>query len=458
MATRRSGLWSRALARAPLLGFLALASCETPPTAPPDSFGLSVHPAQQWAGGVVEVSGLPGGLLRGDVVLADGDTMELLSMEGDSFTGRLPTAANGPVRIEVRRADQRAGSGETEAFGLEEIRRYPVEFSPYAFVSAVPVEWGLAVTGFGGLEDGRFSDLAWIHLSTGQVRQFSGAIDGPSILKRVGVDPVDGTLYWQWNGGPDLVRRGRIVGGQLLDLGWVERPCCRYGCEPLLDDIWFHFDWPSTCRVTTTPTGDECERWIASEASGEPLRLVRLWSRDVAIVESCCAPPVFHLSTGEIAYSFGPEHPTGTLGRIRVATDEARGLFYIVQRRTREGFKGWEFPVLALRGEDGTIARSFVLSSSFDGDAEPPLPEITHDPGSDVLLIHREDSKALEIRDAASYELRGEVSLASLPPGYIRVPPLIDGDTNRAYLVISLSSPEDPGYGMTAAASLRLLR
>lgn len=437
MKARNSIFAPKAIRRLLLASLPAVFGCESVPTATSDPVELVVSPEQQWAGGVVEVLGLPGGLIRGDVVLADDDTMELVSMEGDAFTGRLPTAANGPVRIEVRRSDQVAGWGVAEAFGFEETKVYPVPLLNY--ITAVPSDWGVSVVGpayKASYGQGPTSPgISWIHLSAGIARQFPGTPDLRA-LYRTGVDPVSGELYWEWDRDSDgsRLRKARVVAGELRDLGWVARPCQRWGCEPLLDDIWINLDDLSTCRIVARPTGESCE-FIESLWGDDVQGISRLHSSDVAMVLDWPAP-VFRLSTGRLAYWLDqwPKRGGGARSNGIVATDERRGVFYFGMVRPHPS---WADSVVlriqTMRGVDGFVVRAFDLSV-------PPRnasSRLAYDPELDLLLVLLGHSSVLELRDPVSFELVGRVELPTEPHSWGDALVLPDVDTGRIFIVFS---------------------
>lgn len=432
---------------------LGLFACDDPPTAPPDPVRLSATPERQWAGAQVELSAAGFEFRETDVVELDGKPVAATPLSAALVRIGLPTTSDGIQEVRIRRDGRTVAEGQVEAFGLQEYRTFPVRF--WDIVSRVPSETGIQLAGRGGDAGASDRAFAWIELSTGVHRTFEDAMGDPSHLYRIGVDPLSGDLYHEWTDGG--VHRGRIVGGELVDLGWVARPCQRWGCEPLFGDIWFKYDWPETCRVVETPDGESCEL-IAWDFGDDPQRLERLWSADVALLESFNVRSAFRISTGEIAYAFGPETPNPYLGSFHLTTDEGRGLFYVGQS-AREVDGRLERRVLALRGTDGSIARSFVVERDPEAPVPYDPPRLGFDPVRDLLLLYFEDTGSLELRDPVSFERRGEVSLADHPPGRLdlsALPVLVDPGADRAYLVFA-GDPAVPIERATSVAVIRLL-
>lgn len=440
----------RVVRRSLLVAALFLSSCDDPPTAPPDPVRLSVIPERQWAGAQIELTSARFTFFLEDSIEVGGETVDGHVVAADRVRVRIPTTADGVLQVRVRRGGRVVAEGQVEAFGLAEYRAFPVRFTD--ILSRVPSQAGISLVGRGGGAGASEQAFAWIELSAGVHRTFEDAMGSPSDLYRIGVDPVTGDLYHEWAG--DQVHRGRIVGGELVDLGWVTRPCQRWGCEPLAGDIWFKYDWPETCRVVETPDGESCEL-IASDFGDDPQRLERLWSADVALLESFNVRSAFRISTGEIAYEFGPETPHPFLGSFHLTTDEGRGLFYVGQS-LREVDGRTVYPILALRGSDGTVVRSFELEPGSDPAPPHDPPLLGFDPVRDLLLLHRPDTRSLELRRPESFELRGEISLADRPSGSLvlpALPVLVDPGGDRAYLVF-IQGTLDPG---TNVAVIRLL-
>ncbi len=437
-----------------VLAALVHTRCGDPPTAPSDPVRLTVIPERQWAGAQVELTAAGFAILDGDAVEIGGAPVDAAPVDADRVRVRVPTTADGTQEVRIRREGNIVARGQVEAFGLVEYRSFPIRFTD--MLSRVPSETGISLVGRGGGAGASQRAFAWIELSTGVHRTFENAMGDPSELYRVGVDPLTGELYHEWAGGE--VHRGRIVGGELVDRGWVPRPCQRWGCEPLAGDIWFRYDYPETCRVVQTPDGESCE-FIAGDFGDDPQRLERLWSADVALLEAFNVRSAFRISTGEIAYRFGPETPNDFLGSFHLTTDEGRGLFYVGQRlREVEGRR--VFPILAMRGTDGAVVRSFALEVDSDMQQTADPPRLGFDPVRDLLLVHRSDTRTLELRNPESFELRGEISVADHPPGSLALPALpvlVDPDADRAYLVYAASASQAPIERGTSVAILRLL-
>jgi hypothetical protein len=325
----------------------------------------------------------------------------------------------------------------TDAFGFEKTSVYPVPLLNY--LTAVPSDWGVSVVGpaysasYGQGPTG--PGISWIHLSAGIARQFPGTPDLRA-LYRTGVDPVSGELYWEWERDSDgnRLRKAKVVAGELRDLGWVARPCQRWGCEPLLDDIWINLDELHTCRVVAGPTGESCE--VIEYLWGDDVQgISRLHSSDVAVVLDWPAP-VFRLSTGRLAYWFqaGPRRGGGARSNGIVATDEGRGVFYFGMVQPHPNWSdSLVLRIQTVRGADGFVVRAHDI----------PVPprnvasRLAYDPKLDLLLILLEHSPALELRDPVSFELIGRVNLPTEPHSWGDALVLPDEDTGRIYIAFS---------------------
>jgi hypothetical protein len=393
----------------------------------PDAADYSVEPLHQWAGGQVVMTAAGGMFEAGDVILTGADTLAVFEQSADHVRLPLPSHVNGPTALEVWRGLERLGEVRLEIYGFEEINEYPARMDD--LISEVPVPSGVSVAArrfdrrtCDPLEGG---DFVWIYLSTGIHRTFRSGECHQGMFK-VGVDPLQPEVFYEYRSGtPDechdgsctVVHGGRIVGGELVDLGWLERPCNRWSCEPLAGDIWIVPDWAQTCRVVRTPTGETCET-ISRGFGDDPQGIERLWSRDVAL--SLGPDIAFRLSTGEELYRTGVWSHSG-------APDEARGLFYLASRGQ----------VVAMRGEDGQVTHS----DSIEG-----VPFVAYDRVRDLLFVYR---RVLEVWDPLTYELHGiEVrdpvtfelhSTIALPEDLVGQYPrlLIDNYMERAYVVLS---------------------
>jgi len=410
---------------AALAALLLLTACSDPATAPP-SLGYAAEPAHVWAGGEVAVTVTNGTFRTGDVVLLGTDTLAAVSGDPASVAFRIPTDVNGPISLTVFRNGTSLGEAAVEAYGLEALRDYPGHMDD--MISPVPVPSGVSVAArtyeAGDCRGASGGDFVWIYPSTGMHRSFTGT-SCESDLYRVGVDPVTGDLYPEYRQGTpeecdggqcELVHRTRIVGGELVDLGWVRRPCNRWGCEPLAGDIWIMPDAALTCRVVSTPTGDTCE-WISVGFNDDPQGVERLWSRDVGL--SLGPPIAFRMSTGEELYRL----PGFSLS---AAPDEARGLFYL--GTVSSG-------IVVVRGEDGTTERTHPVNGvSF----------LAYDPTRDLLFVLRYDTRTLDARDPVSFELRGQVAVPDEIVSWTYARVLVDEFTQRLYLVFGAVTVGDP--------------
>jgi len=54
-----------------------------------------------------------------------------------------------------------------------------------------------------------------------------------------------------------------------------------------------------------------------------------------------------------------------------------------------------------------------------------------------VLLVHRIETRTLEVRDPVTLELKGEVALRDRPDGWYEAQVLVDPDTDHAFIVYS---------------------
>lgn len=429
-----------------LLGALLVLACDDDTTGPESTPPvLTISPSQQWAGGEVRIS-ITGDMFEdGEVVVAGMDTLQVFDRQSFLLGVRLPTDVNGLTTLEVIRDGEGLGSVTVEAYGFEEHRTYPVELAHY--ITEFPVEWGVAVVGpaFRGVDTSL--GITWIHLSTGAHRQFPGTPDLERFY-RTGVDPVSGELFFEFRSScpgpgpcPNL-HRGKIVGGQLVDLGWVYRPCNRWGCEPLAGDIWIALEYLLTCRLVDGPDGNACE-FIQRFGGDDPQWIRRLWSADVALIEHLA----FRMSTGMFAYilrDLGREFP-----HFIVTTDEGRGLFYASTAEKDDENERVIRRIHTLRGADGVKIRSFAVSSESGGVAD-----LAYDPLRDVLLIHR--SRSLEIRDPLMGTLKGEVALPDRPDGWKEARILVDSDTDHAFIVYSGAWKDGGPTQGTPVISIRL--
>lgn len=454
-ARRRVVVTCRTLPTPVVCGFLLLGSlsglaCDDDP-AGPDSIKpvLTVSPTEQWAGGEVRISivGMP--FEDGDVVVAGSDTLEIFDRQYFLLGVRLPTDGNGLTALTVLRDGESLGSVETEVYGFEEFRNYPDRLAHY--ITEFPVEWGVAVVGPAYWEEVNISEgITWIHLSSGMHRRFAGTPD-PSLTRmyRTGVDPVSGELYFELRGSdgsdrPNL-HRARIVGGQLVDLGWVSRTCNRWGCEPLAGDIWIAHEYLFTCRLAAGPEPKSCE-FIEHLRGDDPQWIRRLWSADIGLVQT----HAFRMSTGEFVYSLRHGHPTTLHPLSKFTTDEGRGLFYASNGGTTpDSVSG--FRIHALQGHDGTRVRSSPVV-----EADRYFPQLGYDPDRDVILIVRHDTWTVEIRDPILFQLQGEIQLPDLLDDWLDSIVLVDRDTDRAFIVYSAGWVDGGPTPGTPVFSIRL--
>ncbi len=441
---------------------LGILACDDEP-AGPESIppNLTVTPSHQWAGGEVGIEIVGKSFEDGDVVVAGTDTLEVVTWQQFRITFRLPTSANGPTTLTVLRDGETLGRVTAEAFGFEEYRTYPVRLEHY--ITEVPVDWGVSVVSpayYGGNGD-TSKGFVWIHPSSGMHRQFSGTPDLEPMY-RTGVDPVGADIYFEydiWCDQPGVdckpVHVARVVGGELVDLGWVNRPCQRWGCEPLAGDIWLVHEYLMTCKVVRGPAGDICEP-IETLWGDDPQWIRRLWSADIALIEHVA----FRMSTGQYAYTIGPEHLTGPLWTFSATTDEGRGLFYICNRAIDDETESLMMRIRTVRGEDGAVIRSVDIPTEVEPDESGSfpgsIPDLGYDQARDVLLIHRTDTWVVEFRDPVTLELKGEVALPDHPDGWMEARILVDPDTDHAFIVYSAAWKDDGPTQGTPVVAIRL--
>ena len=438
-------------------GFLLFASltslaCNDDPAAP-ESIPpvLTVSPTHQWAGGQVRIQIVGSPFEEGDVVVAGADTLEIFDWQYFLLGVRLPTGANGPTALTVLRDGETLGSVMTEVYGFEEYREFPVPFGN--MITEFPVEWGVAVVSQADAAGDNGEGFSWIHLSTGVHRHFPGTPD-PHLGRfyRVGVDPDSGELFFELRVTcPEgevpcgNLHRGRIVGGELVDLGWIYRTCNRWGCEPLAGDIWIAHEYLYTCRLVDGPDGEKCE-FIEHLRGDDPQWIRRLWSADIALIEHVA----FRMSTGQFAYvlNVGPQ---GVLHfSSKFTTDEGRGLFYASSGgETPDSVSG--FRIHALEGRDGTR-----VSSSGVVEAEDIYPQLGYDPERDVILVVRADKWTVEIRDPILFQLHGKIQLPDRLDGWRESLVLVDNDTDRAFIVYSAGWHDGGPTPGTPVFSIRL--
>lgn len=422
-------------------GGLWALGCGDSPTSP-DPPSYSVQPVHQWAGGEVEVAASAGMFEVGDVIVAGVDTLAVLQRRTDRITLPLPQHANGPIALSVRRDTEHLGDVVVEAYGYAGMRVYPVRMDD--IITELPVPYGVSVvarTREWGSQDRSGSGFAWIYPSSGQHRHFAGT-PFLSTLYRIGVDPVDGVLYYELDDAQsdlcgddwcELVHAARIVGGELVDMGWLNRPCSRWGCDKLAGDIWIAPGSLYTCRVVTRDGEEVCESIeFGIFGSADTNGISRLWSVGVALLRLSGA--AFNLATGEFLYWLD-----SAVSAWAVAVDENRGAFYTF--RTVQG-DDWEreTEIVRVRGTDGSIEAGFPLT------LQPcPVEELTagvcggyrdlaYDQARDILFVL---GSTLEIRDAASFAVVGEIALTALPDdwGYSRL--LVDHFTDRVFIVLA---------------------
>jgi hypothetical protein len=444
-------------------GILAFLACEDEPLAPESRPSvLTVEPTHQWAGGEVRITIVGFPFEDEDVVVAGEDTLEVFDRQLFLLGVRLPTDANGPTTLEMIRDGEGLGSVTVEAYGFEEHRTYPVDLAHY--ITEYPVEWGVAVVGpayFGSNGDTSLG-ITWIHPSSGVHRQFAGTPEGRQ-LYRTGVDPISGDLYYEWetdctiSGCPDRVHVGKIIGGELIDLGWVSRPCHRWGCEPLAADIWVQHELLRTCRVVGGPVGDSCIPIDAFHFGGDdPQWIRRLWSADVALIEHTA----FQISTGLLAFRIDVDHQTGGFREFEATTDEGREVFYVSNWGADDVTGSPMLRIRTLRGEDGSVIRSVELPLGLAPEEALRFPgpsfELAHDSERDVILIHRTDQWTLEARDPITLALKGEIALPDHPDGWMEARVLVDQDTDRAFIVYSAGWKDGGPTPGTPVTSIRL--
>jgi hypothetical protein len=432
-------------------GILAFLACEDEPLAPESRPSvLTVEPTHQWAGGEVRITIVGFPFEDEDVVVAGEDTLEVFDRQLFLLGVRLPTDANGPTPISVLRNGKAIGRVTTEAYGFEKTRIYPDRLAHY--ITEFPLEWGVAVVGPAYWEESDIPEgITWIHLSSGMHRRFASTPD-PSLerMYRTGVDPVSGELFFEFRGsdGSDRpnVHRATIVGGQLVDLGWVTRICNRWGCEPLAGDIWVAHEYLYTCRLAAGPEPKACE-FIEHLNGDDPQWIRRLWSADVALIQHAA----FRMSTGEFAYWLGGQEDSRHVQwSSKVTTDEGRGLFYASGGgMSRDSVSGYR--IHALNGSDGSRIRS---SAVIEADSYHPV--LGFDPVRDVILIHRPDTRTVEVRDPLQFRLHGEIKLPGHPDSWMEALILVDDDTDRAFIVYSGAWKDSAPVAGTPVISIRL--
>lgn len=445
------------------LRFLALTlvlghpGCADSPTVP-DPTQFSASPNEQWAGGPVTVTASGGAFEVGDVIARGSDTLAVVEGRVQSVALRVPADANGPTTLSVSRAGRSLGDVVLEAYGFEGLRVYPGLMSD--MISDFPVPNGVSVVAR-RYEEGCCGDtgggFVWIYPSTGQHRAFASTPDLADLF-RVGVDPLVPEVYYEYRFGTesecvqesncDLVHRARIVGGDLVDLGWVERPCNRWGCQPLVGDTWIALDGALTCQVVPTPNGETCEYINSDFNADDPLGLEYLWSEDVALL---LGPSIaIRISTGEKIYSV-PEFS------YSVAVDETRGLFYLSARILERLDESMRVEILAVRGDDGSEERTFGLTLTCPGDSSGPTscsePDLAYDEARDLLYLLRSDTRTLEARDPVTFELLGQVALPVEVGDWYFARVLVDDFTKHVFIVLASATLWDPGFGDYRPAS-----
>ena len=222
------------------------------------------------------------------------------------------------------------------------------------------------------------------------------------------------------------------VGGELVDLGWIERPCNRYSCQPLAGDTWIALDGAYTCRVVSSPTADVCRPIDSSFNADDPPGIEYLWSRDVALL---VGPSVaIQISTGKHIWQLHDWYNSA-------AVDEARGLFYLSARVEEWPEEYRRVEIVTVRGDTGEEERAFELTLSCPGDVTPPVscrePEIGYDPARDLLYLLRGDTRTVQARDAVTFELRGEIALPHEIGYWSHARVLVDDFTQRVFVVLS---------------------
>ena len=429
-----------------LLGAFLVLACDDDTTGPESTPPvLTISPSQQWAGGEARIQIVGERFLDEDVVVAGDDTLEIFDRQNFVLGVRLPTDVNGPTTLDVIREGKALGSVTVEAYGFEETRIYPVPIND--MMTEFPVEWGVAVVGQSDDAGETSAGFSWIHPSIGISRHFPGTSD-PDLgrLFRVGVDPVSGILYHEWNWAYE-VHAGQIIGGELVDLGWVNRPCQRWGCEPLAGDIWVVHEWLVTCRVVSGDEGDGCATIYSPGVGGwgdDPPWIARLWSADIALIETAA----MRISTGELAYRLRSQPAL-----FNVTTDEGRGLFYasggFYDSENHQAVK----QINTIRGEDGVVTRSLTVERIETDTFHGWNPALAYDPLRDVLLIHR---SSLEIRDPLMGTLKGEIALLDHPDSYLEARILLDPDTDHVFIVYSGAWKDGRPTPGTPVTSIRL--
>jgi len=424
----------------PLLAGCVLLGCGDSPT-DPDPPSYSVEPLHQWAGGAVAIAASGGMFEVGDMIRSGADTLAMLETRTELVTLRLPQGANGPTTIKVMRRGITLGEVAVEAYGVEDLRVYPGRMSD--MISDLPVPSGVSVVarhyerGCCGDSEGGF---VWIYPSTGMHGTFPGTPDLWDLF-RVGVDPLTGDLYYEnrwgeegecFEDGCEVVHRARIEGGALVDLGWEERPCNRWGCQPMSGDIWIALDGALTCRVVSSPEGDACKYIDSSLNADDPLGIEYLWSRDVALL---LGPPfAIRMSTGEHIYSLSDFY-------YSAAVDEPRGLFYLSARVLEWRDASWDIEIVTVHGEDGAEVRARGLTLTCPPGVSPPsscsYPDLAYDDVRDLLYLLRADTRTLEARDPETFELRAQIALPDDVGDWYFARVLVDEFTKHVFVVFA---------------------
>ena len=443
--TRRNGPGQASLLFLLTTGGLVALGCGDPSTSPePPTY--SVEPLHQWAGGTVTVT--PGGVRFeiGDVIARGDDTLAIVELSVQSASVRIPSDANGPTVLTVRRAGQSLGTVELEAYGYAGMRVYPELMADQ--ITKLPGPNGGSVVGPASRSQDPNEGFVWIHPSAGTHRLFPGS-PGMGRLFHTGVDPATGEIYYEWytdcsaeDGCQDRVHAGSIVGGDLVDTRWIDRPCDRWGCFPLAGDIWILPDWGYTCRVTSTPEGETCVQ-IDRTAVDDPRGTERLWSADAALV---LFPdlPVFRLSTGEVRYRGNWPPALEDLRVESAAVDEARGFFYVSAHRLEEDEESLRLAIVTLTAENGSLDRAFELTLTCPVGLVPPVrceePDLGYADRQDVIFVVRRDTWTIEVRDGATYAMLGEIAMAEHPERWLAARVMVDETSDRAFVVFSASS------------------
>jgi hypothetical protein len=443
---------------------LLLAACADSPTVP-DPPSYSVEPLHQWAGGTVTMTASGGRFEVGDIIASGGDTILAVDGSAQAVALALPQDADGPVTLSVVRGTAVLGQVLVEAYGVSELRVYPGRMSD--MISDLPVPEGVSVVarqyaqGCCGDSEGGF---VWIYPSTGMHGTFDGTPDLWDLF-RVGVDPQTGDVYYERRWGEagecsepncDMIHRARIVGGDLVDLGWIERPCNRYSCQPLAGDIWIALDGALTCRVVSNPTGDTCEYIDSSLNADDPLGIEYMWSRDLALLLGPAR--TIRISTGEHAYSLSDWYNSA-------AVDEARGLFYLSARVLERLDESWQIEIVTVRGDNGSEERAVGLTLTCPRESPLPRscgePDLAYDEARDLLYLLRSDTRTLEARDPVTLEVRGRVDLPGEIGSWYIARVLVDHFTENVFVVFAGADTRDPStrvYGPAAGTPVVAVR